>query len=110
MLADGTLDSKIFVIVGALPDMNYLGIRATSKKRWRSYQPEDGADYYFIPAGRLNGLILIVGFYSPTRKNFNAVMFKKKMEEGKAPHPERKPFALSDRERTLQQDAEVPGR
>jgi hypothetical protein len=49
MLADGTLDSKIFVIVGALPDMNYLGIRATSKKRWRSYQPEDGADYYFIP-------------------------------------------------------------
>jgi hypothetical protein len=29
VLADGTLDSKIFVIVGALPDKNYLGIRTT---------------------------------------------------------------------------------
>jgi|1186.fasta_scaffold104425_2 hypothetical protein len=39
--------------VGAKPDLNYLAIRATSKKKWRSYQPSDDADYYYIPGGKL---------------------------------------------------------
>jgi hypothetical protein len=82
-LADGTLDSKIFVIVGALPDKNYLGIRTTSKKRWRSYQPEDGADYYFIPGGNVEWFDLDSWILFSDPQEFNAVMFKKKMEEGK---------------------------
>lgn len=49
--SDGTKAPKMFVVVGCHPNKCILGIRATKVKRKRSYQPEDGSDYYFIPGG-----------------------------------------------------------
>ena len=51
--SDGEKAPKLFIIVGAHADKNYLGIRATKVQRARTFQPEDGADYYFIPGGQL---------------------------------------------------------
>jgi hypothetical protein len=82
-LESGELASKIFVIVGAQPGCNYLGIRTTSKKRWRTYQPEDGADYYFIPGGKVEWFDVDSWILFSDPQEFNAVMFQKKMAEGK---------------------------
>ena len=59
---------KLFVIVGAHPDRNYLSIKSTSKKRWRTYQPSDDADYYYLPGQRrewfdVDGSSTIVGWH-----------------------------------------------
>jgi hypothetical protein len=85
-LANGELDSKIFVIVGARPDCNYQGIRTTSKKRWRTYQPEDGADYYFIPGGKVEWFDLDSWILFSDPQEFT-VMVSKEDGRRKTPYP-----------------------
>ena len=82
-LATGQKEPKIFVIVGAKPGLNYLAIRATSKKKWRDYQPSDDADYYYIPGGKVEWFDLDTWMLFSDPQEFNVTMFHKHAGEGR---------------------------
>jgi hypothetical protein len=83
VLADGTKDSKLFVIVGAHPDRNYLSIRATKHKKWREYQPSDDADYYYIPGGKLEWFDLDTWMLFTAPQEFNRAGVEREIKAGK---------------------------
>jgi hypothetical protein len=83
VLADGTKDSKLFVIAGAHPDKNYLSIRATKHKKWRAYQPSDDDDYYYVPGGRLEWFDLDTWLLFTAPQEFNRVGLEREMANGK---------------------------
>jgi hypothetical protein len=86
---DGFVDSKgnkvpkLFVVVGAHSDKNYLCIKATSKKKWRDYQPSDDADYYYIPGGKLEWFELDTWVLFSEPQEFNRVGLEREMAAGK---------------------------
>lgn len=86
---DGFVDSqgnkvpKLFLIVGSQPDKSYLSIRATSKKKWREYQPADDADYYYIPGGKLEWFELDTWVLFTAPQEFNRAGLEREMKAGK---------------------------
>jgi hypothetical protein len=68
-LASGEKEPKIFVIVGAKPDLNYLAIRATSKKSGEPTNPLTTLITTISPVANSNGSTSIPGFYFLILKN-----------------------------------------
>jgi hypothetical protein len=81
--SDGNKVSKLFVIVGAHPDKNYLSIRATSKKKWREYQPADDADYYYVPGGKLEWFDVDTWVLFTAPQEFNRAGLEREMKAGR---------------------------
>jgi hypothetical protein len=86
---DGFVDSKgnkvpkLFIIVGAQADKIFLSIRATSKKKWREYQPSDDADYYYIPGGKLEWFDVDTWVLFTEAQEFNRAGLEREMKAGK---------------------------
>jgi hypothetical protein len=91
-LASGKKEPKLFVIVGAKPDCNYLGIRATSQKKWRDYQPSDDANYWYIPGGKTEWFDKDTWVLFAEPQEFNVAMFHKHADEGRIRHMKGSPL------------------
>lgn len=78
----GNKVSKLFVIVGSHSDKNYLAIRATSKKKWRDYQPSDEADYYYIPGGKLEWFDVDTWVLFTAAQEFNRAGLEREKKAG----------------------------
>lgn len=81
--SQGNKVSKLFVIVGAQADKNYISIRATSKKKRRDYQPSDDADYYYIPGGRIEWFDIDTWVLFTAPQEFNRTGLEREMKAGK---------------------------
>ncbi len=73
---------KLFVVVGAHADKNYLTIKSTSKKYWREYEPADDANYYFI-AAKKNWFELDTWLLFTEPQEFNRVGAQREIANGK---------------------------
>jgi hypothetical protein len=81
--SNGQKVSKLFVVVGCHADKNYLTIRATSQKHGKQYQPADGADYYYIPGGKLEWFDKDTWVLFSAPQEFNRVGLDREKKSGK---------------------------
>jgi hypothetical protein len=81
--SNGNEVPKLFLVVGAHADKNYLTLKSTSKKRWREYQPEDGYAYYFIPGGKKEWFEFDTWILFSEPQEFNRVGAQREIANGK---------------------------